>query len=539
MTLQEKVGVLVRYCGKYQSHGFMMDERNTDVQFNVELPEENYIRKNIKELKVILLTGEAGDGKSRIMRNIKELLDENGFAEPCSDFSALQENEKIKLIARLRDVLEGTSSEKLIILANIGIFTQAIIKFSVDLMEELTKERDDICICNFESRNLAGDQRTFEDIVKAFLYYDEKCDNVACPCAGYCSYKKNIDKLVSVAGINAMKTICDAIYLTGGHITFRELLSLLAYTVTFGQDCIERITEVKAETKTEDEEKRSNDEFEELQRITGLEEKKLYYHIFDESDDILLRKVSRMDPGLERKESFSASSKEEYRNSLRKEFFDSEGDAYRMLHVEYLKEFREALEHVHKFPYYFDTAIDDNHALQMLKKGINKMGNQGKSDTGLTVTDTPSIFDKKIRLEFLVVQDIHTIWHRYDMQVGGKKPREDVLLNKFYLSYQYKDEKKAPKLISLLIDYNQFRYLMLCSNDFFLNRNGLSQEEYAVNTFYRKILAVKKDAYDMVRVCFDESLGRYCDFTLRIHKETDFWSGEEQERRTILIGKEK
>ncbi|MDE7222552.1 MAG: hypothetical protein K2O34_02070 [Acetatifactor sp.] len=63
MTLQDKVGILVRYCGQYQSHGFMMDERNTDVQFNIELPEEKFIRKNIKELKVILLTGEAGDGK--------------------------------------------------------------------------------------------------------------------------------------------------------------------------------------------------------------------------------------------------------------------------------------------------------------------------------------------------------------------------------------------------------------------------------------------------------------------------------------------
>lgn len=77
MTLQDKVGMLVRYCGQYQSHGFMMDERNTDTQFNVELPEEKYIRNNVNELKVILLTGEAGDGKSRIMRNLKNLLDEN------------------------------------------------------------------------------------------------------------------------------------------------------------------------------------------------------------------------------------------------------------------------------------------------------------------------------------------------------------------------------------------------------------------------------------------------------------------------------
>ena len=141
MTLQEKVGMLVRYCGQYQSHGFMMDERNTDVQFNIELPEESHIRKNIKNLRIILLTGEAGDGKSRIMRNLKDLLEENGFREPCGDFSALQENEKAELLAQLKAVLEGKSSERLIIAANEGIFTQAVIQFYRGLMDELTKER--------------------------------------------------------------------------------------------------------------------------------------------------------------------------------------------------------------------------------------------------------------------------------------------------------------------------------------------------------------------------------------------------------------
>lgn len=528
MTLQDKVGVLVRYSSQYQSHGFMMDERNTDEQFNVELPEEKYIRKNIRDLRVILLTGEAGDGKSRIMRNINDILVEHGFAEPCRDFSALRIEEKEAFIVRLKAVLEGESSEKLIISANVGIFTQAVIQFSVNLMEELTKERNDVYICNFESRNLAGESKIFESIVKNFLHYDEECDYGKCPCAGYCSYKNNIDKLLSASGMKAMRTICDAIYLTGGHITFRELLSLLAYTVTFGQDCRERIAQVGGRV--------FSNGLEELAERERLRERKLYYHIFDESNDILLRKVSRMDPGLERHEYSGAMSREEYRNSLRKAFFDTEQDAYGMLHVDYLKEFREALEHIHKPPYYFDTAIDNNPVMQQLKRGINKMGNQGKSDTGLTVTDTPAIFDKKIRMEFLVVQDISMIWHRYDLQVGGSRPREGVVWNKFYLSYQYKDERNQRKLISLLIDYNQFRYLMLCSYDFFLNRNGLSQEEYAVNTFYRRILSVKKDAYDKVRVCFDDSLGKYCDFTLAIHKDTDFFTGEE--RRTVLIGKD-
>lgn len=511
MTLQEKVGMLVRYCSQYQSHGFMMDERNTDRHFNVQLLEEKYIRDNIETLKIIVLTGEAGDGKSRIMWNLRNLLQEKGFAQPCEDFSALQETEKADWIARLKAVLEGESSEKLIVLANVGVFTQAILKFSSGLMEELTRKRDDVYICNFENRNLAGNEELFENIVREFLGYEEPCQDGNCPCYGECAYRKNIEKLLSASGIRAMRTLCDGVYLTGGHITFRELLSLLAYTVTFGEDC---------------EERRARPE-------SG--EKKLYYHIFEESQDLLLHKVSRMDPGLERGGDRRAATREEYRNGLRRAFFDAPQDSYGMLHMEYLKEFRQVLEHIHRPPYHFDTATDQNPLLQQLKKGINKMSSQGKRDTGLTVTDTPAIFDKKIRMEFLVAQDISMIWHRYDLQIGGEKPREDAFWNKFYLSYQHKEKNGQRELISLLIDYNQFRYLMRCSYDFFMNRNGMSQEKYAVNAFYRKILSVKENAYDTVKVCFDDELGAYSDFYLNIHSEADFFTGDVTQK--ILIGK--
>ena len=37
--LQKKVSNLLKYCGYYQAHGFMMDERNTDKEFNIRMPE--------------------------------------------------------------------------------------------------------------------------------------------------------------------------------------------------------------------------------------------------------------------------------------------------------------------------------------------------------------------------------------------------------------------------------------------------------------------------------------------------------------------
>ena len=97
------------------------------------------------------------------------------------------------------------------------------------------------------------------------------------------------------------------------------------------------------------------------------------------------------------------------------------------------------------------------------------------------------------------------------------------------------DLRCAEELISLLIDYHQFRYLMRCSYDFFMNRNGMSQEKYAVNAYYRKILSVKENAYDTVKVCFDDELGKYSDFYLSIHSNTDPFTGDVAQN--ILIRK--
>ena len=125
------------------------------------------------------------------------------------------------------------------------------------------------------------------------------------------------------------------------------------------------------------------------------------------------------------------------------------------------------------------------------------------------------------------------IWHRYDIQPGKKNERSSRLWNKFYLSYV---SKKDRKLISLLMDYRQFRYLMLCNDDYFLNRNELTMEEYAVNTFYRKILQERGEAYESVIVRFEDNTREQCDFSLLVHESDDIFSDEKS--RSIRIRRE-
>lgn len=515
MNLRQKIGEIVKYCGQYQGHSFMIDERNQNKNFDIRMPEEEIICENIEKLRVVLLTGEAGDGKSRILRNITPMLVEYGFNEICSDFSALSEVDKNILVKRLKAVLDGESKERLLILANIGIFMQAVIQVDIQMMEQLTSGREDVFVCNFENRNLAENEDTFWKIVTDFLSYDENISGCEkCPCMDYCAYKRNIDVLLSENGTEAMRTICNAIYLTGGHITFRELLSLLAYTVTFGQDC---------------EERRQDFVFHKADR-----ERKLYYNIFESSNDILLNKVACMDPAKKRGEGIAEStrkginSKADYIRQKRQAFFLGEGDKYQLLNVDYLVEFYNVLNYMNQSPYNYDIAHDKNTELQAIKTGIKKMGNRGRSDAGLVVTDTPLIFDNQIRTEFMLMQDMSMIWHRYDMQLGKKTEAPTRLWNKFYLSYLSKGESgNERKLISLLIDYKQFKYLMMCSKDYFMNRNELSVEEYAVNTFYRKILQETKQAYDSIVIRFGENMQNVCDFSLMIHTREDIFSEEQ------------
>lgn len=523
MTLQENVSRLVRYCGQHQAHGYMVDERNKDRDFNIVLPEERSIREKIENLRIILFTGEAGDGKSRILKNIEGLLTEHGFSRPCNDFSALTEADKKKLIERLRKVLEGTAREKLVISANVGVFMQAVLHYDITLIEELTKERADVQLCNFESRNLAEDAGVFSEIVKNFVGGRTKeapaaCTETSCPCYANCAFRINREKILTDSGIEAMRTICNAIYLTGGHITFRELLSLLAFTVTFGHDCEDR--------------KR-------YAANGGDMEKVLYYNIFHKNNDILLSKVSRMDPALKRGRLTSPiGTKKEYRQYMRKHFFEEALDLHErfsMLNVDYLVKFFEVLEYMNRPPFHYDTMQDNHPVLQDLKKGINKMSSQGRSDSGLVVTDTPLILGNKIRTEFKILQDMNMIWHRYDVHIGKNNHESSRLWNQFYLSYMVKKGEER-KLISLLIDYRQFRYLMMCSEDYFLNRTELTVEEYAVNTFYRKILQETEQAYDSIIVRFEDKKEELCDFSLTVHESEDFFS--DKKTRTILIKRE-
>ena len=175
MNIKEKVEDLLKYCSSYQGHVYMMDERRSDEAFQVLLPEEKLLREQMANLQFILLTGEAGDGKTRLLHNLSDEFRKNGF-EIHPDFSAISDDWKEKVIKDISDITQGQSDKRIIIAANIGIFTKSVLTYQQNLMEKLNSDDSHIKIINFEKRNLAHDKEVFAQIVNSFLQYDgQKC----------------------------------------------------------------------------------------------------------------------------------------------------------------------------------------------------------------------------------------------------------------------------------------------------------------------------------------------------------------------------
>lgn len=510
MNIKDKVVELLKYCSSYQGHSYMVDERRANGNFQVTLPEEEEIVKNLDRLHFILLTGEAGDGKSYLLRSLDDRLKEHQF-HVYRDFSELPEQcgleelseqavmGKKEVMQMIADIVEGKSEQRIIIAANVGIFTKTALIYQEQLFDLLTAKNDRIKIVNFEKRNLARDKNVFARIVKSFFKYDgEMCLNMDCPFCQSCPYKNNIDFLSSPEGIESMRVLCDTIFLMGDHITFRELLSLLAHVVTLGESCEER-------------------------RYLNPEEGYGYENIFKLTQDKILQKISRMDPAY--KKSIDGETEDAYmdvescKRKKRLLFFQKK-NKYDLLAVDYLSEFQEVLDEFVKRPYIASEMIQEG-VLYRLKRGIGRLTRKGDSNLAVKVADTPSILGEGIQTEFeLGSMDI--IWHRQGLDFNDlNKEFGQEESNCFEMSYVYQIDENENTLekITLVVDYRLFRYLLMADEYFYLSHNSKSIEEYTINTFFRKILKRKQGAYEKMLVKFvDKEKDRYCNFSLTLQK---------------------
>lgn len=506
MNIFEKIEELLKYCSVYQGHVNMMDERRADGGFQVKLREEEDILARLDTLQFILLTGEAGDGKSRLIRTLQGKLNEYGFCKPYSDFSAETEKEKENILQKIADIIDGKTKERIIVAANVGIFTKCVIRYQRELLEKLNQKNDKVKIINFEKRNLAEDKEVFQKIVQAFLVYDgNPCENKQCQFSDCCAFKKNLDFLLSAKGIECVRVMCDAVCLTGEHVTFRELLSLLAYMVTFGDDCKER---------------RKRKEQEEFFVDAVFMQRN---HL-----DKVLFNMSRMDPAFKslKGDVRECKSVDECRRKKRERFFYGQENPYELLAIDYLPEFRRVISFFQKESFIDSAEIQDGE-LYRLKRGLGRLTRRGQSDLAMKVADTPIILGDDIHTEF-ELGNIDMIWHRYGLDFGNMdmkihKPEEQ---NRFSISYVFQEDESI-EAITLVVDYRLFRYLMMADDYYYLSHSSRSLEEYKINSFYQKILKKKSGAYKKMHVRFTgEEQERLCDFSLNVQHVNHFLKGQ-------------
>ena len=129
----------------------------------------------------------------------------------------------------------------------------------------------------------------------------------------------------------------------------------------------------------------------------------------------------------------------------------------------------------------------------------------GNTDLGMLVCDTPVMFGKDIQTEFKIkLGKIDLIWRRTDLDLSHleEDARNAYRDNRFYLSFVY--EENGLQMIDMAIDYKVFKYLLSTEEGYYRSHSGNSVEEYAINTFYRKILQVRKESYDNMKVRFNQ-----------------------------------
>ncbi len=495
MNIKEKVDDLLKYCSSYQGHTYMMDERREDQTFQVLLLEERDIMEHIGKLQFVLLTGEAGDGKSRLLRNLNQQLLRHKF-EIHTDFSAMSEMDKQEVLQVISNILDGKTEKRIIIAANIGIFTKSVLRYQPGLLEKLNIDYDKVRIINFEKRNLASDKEVFAQIIKGFLEYDGlECQE--CSTCGQCMFRNNLEYIRTESGIESIKVLCDAIYLIGEHITFRELLSMVAYMVTFGESCYDR-------------KKNSNSQL----------ESKSYENIFNSDDDRVLQHIKHMDPAHKKFGPNMYDSIESCVIQKRRLFFKETENKYALLNIDYLSQFREAIRFFQEKAYIDSSAIQKG-VLYSLKRGLGRLTRKGQSDLGMTVVDTPAMLGDKIQTEF-ELGNMDIVWNRYGLDfnnLSDEKIKEESG-NRFCMSYIYNDLNGQIKSITMVINYWLFRYLMMADNYYYLGHSNQSVEEYTINTFFRKILKTRKDIYGKMLVKFTEKDEEgICNFSLSLQKK--------------------
>ncbi|KSU48827.1 hypothetical protein AS033_10890 [Exiguobacterium indicum] len=267
--MQNQVNPFVSFMHQYDlttaDYSKIFDEHTKKIEYSIDT---NVNKKIIEELSTsprsIIITGNAGDGKTRICRNVYDQLveeefkgwPESGIAEISyknykiriiKDLSELKNEVIVEELKKLQDSLENDESKVyFLIAANEGKLTHTLVKYP-----ELNKLKNAV-IPQFISSNkeleMTKEVKVYNLLYASSSIYAEKivegwneeqnwsiCTD--CTSKNKCIINSNHLALSDRTTKNRMMRMYKSLDMNGKHMTMRELLIHLAYTQTGGMAC--------------------------------------------------------------------------------------------------------------------------------------------------------------------------------------------------------------------------------------------------------------------------------------------------------------
>lgn len=501
LYISDKVNWLLKYCSEYIDHSSQYDERQEENdKFYIDLGVEDYIKSRISGKQLILLTGDAGDGKSRILSNLKKILDETWI--PINDFSEYTSTQKEDL---LEDLLNSISnkSKKYIIAANSGIFVNSIIQQHKYKLLDIMKKEDECLILNFNSRNLALkepnqsiESTVFYKIITEYLDCNnlERCNN--CSIYERCPFIYNIRNIIEPSVIESIRILFDTLYLIGLHITFRDLLSAISYFITSAKTCEDIISE---------DEKNYSYYFNNIFSYTSNDNKLLSelskldvankdipefdYKVFN--NDIKYNKIEIPIEGNDPLDKVRQLKRYLFFKSPEK-LLDNYTSLYDYLTVKHVKEFRKLIDDLKKNNYIDSMNSEENLIVSNFELGLNKISNPEQSNAQLVLFDSPPVITKDVRLEYSSKEKLQMILCTPDFYNNPnneieKNNLEDI--NYFYcFIYSEQDyDIVFAECPTIKIDYKLFNQILLAQDNIFSVKTASISDNANIINFTKSI----------------------------------------------------
>ncbi|HHY29051.1 MAG TPA: hypothetical protein GX523_20340 [Desulfitobacterium dehalogenans] len=535
MDIKNKVRKLSRYSSMHLDTSNATEERNQD-QFHIDLPVQAEVEAQIEAgIPVIILTGEAGEGKTHIIKRLIQKYGQVGGTVAgyriVEDFSALGAEGKRTIIQSISDVIRNelsTKTPRYLIAANIGILMRTIMKIDKKLIDFLsdTKRQSHVRSFNFESRNLAEDENGFRRLVEAFYQCDMvDCSDSSCKLQGECPFVNNLKELSKPHAIMNIRILCDAIFLMGGHVTLRELLSFLASLATSGYDC-ESIVSLDKEQR----------------------EMLHYTNIFDKRDGVILDKIAPLDPANESSPDdyqlyHSLKNIEAFRRAKRSRFFQNASSTYKSLPVPYLQEYKDIIDRINHEPYYFDITTETGSEFGMLKKGFVRLLDPQETNLQISFFAIPKPVGKRIKTQFMIdFNKLTMIWHhpQWKTSLVDCEIKLPISIKEFCLSVlcegdKSQDDNEEIDLITQKINFDLYRQICLARDQYVLPQLASALNKYGLQQFFMKILMRYPEFSEKVNIIFDSSKA-LCNFEMSFYRQSRALL-RAQQKKVVLIKK--